>query len=311
MRRRRGLGGLLALTLVATAVACGGDDGDGVSADAEPGVHGVGVVSTAIDAGPTIAEPVPTEVFYPAQTTAGEPARSGAAAAAAQGPYPLVVFVHGAGNGADTYRGLIEILVSQGYVVAAPTFPESSSPSVVGSNRALDLAEPQALALPAIVERVRSAGIGGIPTASLIDPDQLHLIGHSLGAATVLSAAFNTCCRMDGVTSVTGLSSVLLETSGEYELEGAPVLFLHGAEDDVIPVSQAELAYEEASSPKFLVVLPGQGHYEYVLPNSPAFGIVVLAVSAMLEGASGGTPVDEGLAVVEQQVDGLTVRADP
>jgi pimeloyl-ACP methyl ester carboxylesterase len=303
------------VVLAFTAVACGDDGGEPRRPAAEvelpDDVHGVGVVSTEVDVGPSIGAPVPTTVFYPAQTPFGEPARQGAAAAADEGPYPLVVFVHGAGNSAATYRVLLEAVASRGYVVAAPTFPESSDPQVVGSDRALQLAEPQALALPAVIERVRAEGIGGVPTASLLTPDQLHLVGHSLGSATVLSTAFNTCCRIEGVTSVTGMSSVLLETSGEYHLEGTPVLYVHGQLDDVIPVGQAEFAYQESAAPRYLVELAGAGHFEYVLPNSPAYGSLVLAVTAMLEGSSGGRPTPELLEEIASQVEGVQLLAEP
>ncbi len=275
-----------------------------------PATFGVGVVSTAVDT--ATAGRVGLDVYYPAQTDPSQLPRNGAAAAASSGPYPLVVFVHGAGAGAATYATMLQTIASRGYVVAAPTFPESSSPSIVGSNRALDLAEPQSLALPEIVERVRSAGIGGVPIASLLLPDELNLAGHSLGAATVIDAAFNSCCLLsEDVTSVTAISSVLLPGSGTIDLEGAPVMFAHGTNDEVIPVEQAEAAYDDAASPRYLVELVGAGHFELVQPNSPAYGPLLFSILAMLEGSSGGESVEAGLETAVASTDAVELRADP
>jgi predicted dienelactone hydrolase len=301
-------GALVALLLI--AVACAHKIEPPPRVEATVGSFGVGFVTTPIDAGADVGGQVPTTVFYPARSEADQPARANAAPAGSDGPFPLVVFVHGAGAGVQTYRSLIEAIAARGYVVAAPQFPESSSPDIVGSNRALDLAEPQALALPAIIERVRSAGIGGVPTASIIDPDQLHLVGHSLGAATVLAAAFNSCCRLPDVTSVTAMSTVLLDTSGEYDISGAPVMFIHGQADQVIPVEQAEAAYEQADSPKYLVELGGTGHYEFVQPGAPAYGAVVVAITAMLAGSSGGQPVADGLEPLTTS-EAITLQLSP
>jgi fermentation-respiration switch protein FrsA (DUF1100 family) len=310
LNRRLGAALLAAVLLVA---ACGGSDDDGPRerVEAGPGGFGVGYVSTPLDLGPTIGQPVPTTVWYPAQVPMGQPSRLGAAAAVRDGPFPLVVFVHGAGNSAATYVALIEAIASRGYVVAAPSFPESSSPQIIGSDRAQELAEPQALALPALVERVRSAGMGGVPIGSIIDPDQLHLVGHSLGAATVLTAAYNSCCLLPDVTSVTAMSALLLPASGDYDIDGSPLLLIHGEDDDVVPVATAESIYDQAAAPRFLLRLAGEGHYEYTQPNSPSFGALVLAVSSMLEGNSGGRPADEGLAAIDESSDIVSLQSDP
>jgi predicted dienelactone hydrolase len=298
---------LLAVLLLGVT-ACG-DDGPPPTVTAPPGSYGLGFVSSNVtgDGG----ERIPVTVTYPSQLAYGTPARPAAPAAAARGPFPLVVFVHGAGASPQTYQRLIEDVASRGYVVAAPTFPESSSPDIVGSNRAVTLAEPQARSLPAIVDRVREAGIGGIPVASLLT-DDLHFVGHSLGAATVLTAAYNTCCRMSGVTSVSALSPLLLETSGTYEVEGSPVLLIHGSADDVLPVASAEAIYEDAGPPKYFLELRDAGHFDYVQPNSPFFGTVVLAVTTMLDGYSdGGEPPAGAMEHVAAASDALRLRAEP
>jgi alpha-beta hydrolase superfamily lysophospholipase len=274
------------------------------------GTYGVGWVA---EPAPTSLGEVPTAVFYPALVTPGATAERGADPATDQGPFPLVMFVHGAGTGPQTYQPMIESLAARGYVVAAPAFPESSSPDIVGTSRAQELAEPQALALAQVIERVRTGGSEGVPIASLLTPGQLHLVGHSLGAATVLTAAYNSCCRLPEVTSVSALSPILLETSGEFDIQGAPLLLIHGARDDVIPLDTAQDIYASAAPPKYLVVFEEAGHFEYILPSSPAYVPVVLAVAAQLDGTSDNGTLDPAALerVAETGGEDIHVLADP
>jgi len=303
----RRVAALVAVALL-LAAACSRKVDEPRAEEAPVGNFGVGVVTAQIDAGS--AGTLPTELFYPAQVAAGQDARRAAATAASEGPFPLVVFVHGAGTTPNTYRALIQAIAARGYVVAAPAFPESSSPDIVGSDRAFELAEPQALALPAVIDRVRVAGIGGVPTASLIAPDQLHLVGHSLGAATVLAAGYNSCCRIDGLASVSAISATLLDTSGDYDLSGTPLLLVHGRDDDVLPVGQAEAIHADAAPPNFLVELAGSSHFDLVQPNSSGYVPLLLAVTSMLAGDGGQRTVD-GLESVADSNEAVTLQSDP
>ena len=104
----------------------------------------------------------------------------------------------------------------------------------------------------------------------------------------MLTAAYNSCCRLSGVTSVSALSPILLETSGEFDISGTPLLLVHGVRDEVIPLATAEDIYESAGSPKFLLEFGRAGHFEYILPSSPVYVSVVVAVAAQLAATSGG-----------------------
>jgi pimeloyl-ACP methyl ester carboxylesterase len=298
-----------ATLLALTAVACSTRERLSPTTT-PPGSFGVGWVAADVS---TPHGDTETAIFYPALVEAGAPARRRAAPATDRGPYPLVVFVHGAGTGPETYQPMIEAFASRGYVVAAPRFPQSSSPDIIGTQLAQQLAEPQARDLSLVIDRVRSGPTEGVAVPSLLLPDELHLVGHSLGAATVLTAAYNSCCRLEGVTSVSALSAILLPTSGEFDISGVPLMMIHGVRDDVIPLATAEDIYESAASPKYLYEFSNAGHFEYVLPSSPVYPKVIVAVVAQLSGTSGGgEPDPEAMErVAETGGDAIRLLADP
>ncbi len=72
-----------------------------------------------------------------------------------------------------------------------------------------------------------------------------------------------------------------------------PVVLVHGAEDDVVPLRQSE-AYVAAHHEAELRALPGTGHFALIDPTSPAWPSVVeavrdMAASRTVEGVPGAT----------------------
>jgi predicted dienelactone hydrolase len=104
----------------------------------------------------------------------------------APGKFPLVLVAHGYGNNPEVMAWICENLATKGYVVAAPAFRDPlefsrSSVATVIARRPLDIA---ALA----AEARRRAQAGQAPFAHAV-PDRLALIGYSMGAYGVLTAA--------------------------------------------------------------------------------------------------------------------------
>lgn len=130
------------------------------------------------------------------------------------------------------------------------------------------------------------------------DPEaRIVLHGQSMGAACALmmsaeplppqvKAVVSDCAYTDawsmfekqmkdwfGLPSFPILDSMnlILQLRGGYDLKDAsalhavkntslPVLFIHGKEDDMVPVSMAQDLYEAASGEKELLIIPGAGH---------------------------------------------------
>lgn len=57
-------------------------------------------------------------------------------------------------------------------------------------------------------------------------------------------------------------------------LTGTPLLLVHGSDDDVVPLRQAETLYEKAGQPKDMVVIPG-GDHQFVKTHQVATGAVL------------------------------------
>ena len=252
---------LLAVVVILAVLfaACGGGSGNDGSQSSRTGARepfAVGSESvTLVD--PTRETPpwnevpavssrtIETLVLYPAH---GEP--SGAAVPGAPpavaGPYPVVVFLHGAGTVGEDYQRAIEPWAEAGYIVVAPTAPLGG----FGLAHVADAANhPQdvrfALAeLPDAINRT----IGAIA-----DFDRVAVVGKSLGAATALAVAFDPCCTNDvirGVVAMAGPQSPFIAADTRM-----PTLVVHGDADEIFPYTDGRANFDAAPKPKFFLTL--------------------------------------------------------
>ncbi len=104
------------------------------------------------------------------------------AAPALKGHFPLVILAHGASNTPEVMAWLAENLATKGYVVAAPAFgdpPISERAKLVFpvARRPLDIAF--------VTARARRL----TPPFENVDPDRVALVGYSMGAYGVVTAA--------------------------------------------------------------------------------------------------------------------------
>jgi hypothetical protein len=186
-----------------------------------------------------------TEIRYPTQQNAGEPAEvHGALPVARSGGYPMVVFAHGYDVTPDTYAALLDAWARAGFVVVAPIFPDESAFEVAaqhGANTEDDLAnEPGDLVF--VTKQVLQTSNVESSTCpilnGLVDPSEIALAGHSDGAQAVGMLAY------DHGLDPQGENYASLRTGISYR----SVIILSGAED--IAQSYAD----EASRPDLLVV---------------------------------------------------------
>ncbi|MFQ5611293.1 MAG: alpha/beta fold hydrolase [Anaerolineae bacterium] len=62
-----------------------------------------------------------------------------------------------------------------------------------------------------------------------------------------------------------------------------PVLFIHGAADRLVPADESRSLFACAGQPRQLEVVPGMGHFDWVMPGSPGFGRVTDLVVGFLQ----------------------------
>ena len=229
---------------------------------------------------------LPTAIYYPAVGPAGAPVTGSAHPDTTFGPYPLIVFAPGFGTPPDLapYPTLLERWAAAGFVVAAPTFPYTSSNSPGGP----DLSDfpHQPADLSAVIDHVlaESAARHG-PLVGMVDARHIGAAGHSLGGVTVLGLVANTCCRDRRIDAAVVMSGdAITFPSGAPSFAAAPPLLLvHGSADPTVPYVSSVEAFNAAHGPKGLLTVVGGDHGAPVDPTGRAFSSVVAATTDFFE----------------------------
>jgi predicted dienelactone hydrolase len=208
---------------------------------------------------------LPTLVLYPAVGPPSSVIFPGATPAVSSGPFDLIVFAHGYGSTGPTYSPLLEQWAAAGYVVAAPTFPLSSSTAPGGPSLVGYTAQPGDLSFVLTQVLSLSARRNDI-LSGMVDPERIAAVGHSLGAMTVLAWSEDTCCedpRVDATVVFDGVEGPFGKGS-YFAGRTVPILVLHGTDDEVLPYSGGKKIFENAKPPKFFISLIGAPHTSFL-----------------------------------------------
>lgn len=137
------------------------------------------------------------------------------------GPWPLAIYCHGTDGAADNATWLAEALVAQGWLVVAPFFPLTSRAThtqVLGPD--ISDAGEQVRDVRFLIDAL--LGDGEWP--SRVDPAQIAVIGHSLGAITTWFAAYGEHTRDPRISAAVMLGAgdpVVMAQTGQIGLENA------------------------------------------------------------------------------------------
>lgn len=96
----------------------------------------------------------------------------------------------------------------------------------------------------------------GIAYLRTLGKSRIVLVGHSFGGAVVIEAGASS----PAVIGVAALSSQTAGAGRVAELSPRPVLFIHGAADEVLPQRCSHDLYARAREPKALIIYPGCRH---------------------------------------------------
>ncbi|PWR16515.1 alpha/beta hydrolase, partial [Micromonospora sicca] len=239
----------------------------------------VGVRQLTVD--PDGPRPLPVTIWYPAAAPAGPagPSTTGpapmAAAPVAAGRFPVVVYSHGLRSLPELHAPLTTRWAAAGFVVAAPTYPRTNL-RAPGFTRA-DVRNQPADGWRLIRHLVRLDAHDD-PLAGHLAVDRIAAAGHSAGGFTtagMFTSGHSARLRSGIVLAGGGLA-------GSFAGPPAPLLFVHGGADPIVPESVGRAAYARATGPAAFLSLPGQGHGEYLSPGHPGFTQVLATTTDFL-----------------------------
>jgi predicted dienelactone hydrolase len=205
------------------------------------------------------------------------------------GPHPLLVFAHGFALTPANYAPLLRAIASAGYVVAAPTFPLTSTQAPGGPNEADLVNQPRdvSFAITRLLALDRSAGL----LHAAIEPSSIAVAGQSDGGITALSVAYDARYRDRRVRAAIIMSGARPSGFGSFPRNGPPLLAMQGTADPLNAPSTTAAYFAAAYRPKFLVWLLGASHRPPYTEEQPQLGIVERSVVAFLGHYLEGRPL--------------------
>ena len=228
---------------------------------------------------------LPTLLLYPAVGDPAGPDVQNARPLEHGKGFPLLVFSHGFGASGPAYRvALLDRLAREGFVVAAPSFPLTSTGAPGGLKLGDYVNQPGDVSF--VITQVLALARADRSLGKTIDPHEIGAIGHSLGAITTLGVAANSCCldrRLDAAVSLSGIE--LPFGGGTFFSEPTPPLMLvHGTADHTVPYQGSVNAYAQAPSPKAFLTLVGAPHTWFFPPwIDPATQSIVAFLDGFLD----------------------------
>ncbi len=212
-------------------------------------------------------------VAYPAATRGRE-------VEPAPGPFPLVVVAHGLG-GTGAIGGLEQALVTDGMIVAAVRFPESSTP---GLSVADYLEQPADVSF--VLDQLLGAGV--LPLLDgRIDAQRIGVMGYSLGGATVYGLIGASCCTDERIAAAVSHGGIVLGF-GTNEWQNPPTLVIGGQADTTTRIQTLRDLVPELAAPAYLLELAEAGHLTWSNPTDPNFAPTIELLRAFFEVHLGG-----------------------
>ena len=205
------------------------------------------------------------------------------AAAASDGPFPIVLFSHGASSFRLQSSHIAEHLASWGIVTASTDHPSRDLTNALGGT-----AEGQ----PPSVDQMRSMRIllttlGDDPVlGGALDTERVALGGHSAGGGTIAEVALD-----EGILGYVSYASGPRDNVPE-----VPSLFMAGELDLIIESSRTAEAFALAPAPSWLWVFGNTGHLAFT--NLCAIGAGDSNLIDLAEQAGLGAFLDDGLRLL-------------
>jgi dienelactone hydrolase len=179
---------------------------------------------------------LPTEIVHPTSTAH---------------TYPLVVFVHGYDTSPSTFQRFISTLASEGFVVAAPSFPLEDPTRGNGLNRA-DLPN-EATDVGYVITSILES-----PFASQLTPHEIGVVGHSDGADVALEVGYQQGLADPRI--VASVASAPDPIAAPVTNGGPPLLLIHGSADSIVDPSSSAQVMNAVHAQTWSLTLEGADH---------------------------------------------------
>ena len=215
------------------------------------------------------------------------------------GNLPLVVFAHGWDSDPATYATLLDAWASAGYLVAAPTFPDSAD--TLPGTPVSDTGD-QSADLSFVITSMLGGAYGPV------DPTRIAVAGHSDGGTDVALLALDPADadhRIRAYLSLSGQIPTWLPGPFDAVTPGS-LLVAVGTGDEYGLYPKAFGVYQAASMAKVFVSAAGGNHLDTFLGATPAAVAMRAETVRFLDAAlAPGTPTSGSLA------GALTPTPDP
>jgi fermentation-respiration switch protein FrsA (DUF1100 family) len=212
--------------------------------------------------------PLPVTIWYPATGGAGGGPRTGATPASDR--FPVVIFSHGLGGRPADYAPLLVHWAAAGFVVAAPTYPNTSRGVRL---EPLDVLNQPADASYVLTEVLALDAKAGDPLRGRLDTARVGAAGHSAGGITTVGLF--TSVRDERLRAGIVLAGSSLGVGLNYTGPAAQMLFVHGQKDQTVSYAAGKAAYDAVPWPKAMLSLPNGGHL-----GAPGDGALVMIANA-------------------------------
>ncbi|SCL41284.1 Alpha/beta hydrolase family protein [Micromonospora pallida] len=212
--------------------------------------------------------PLPVTLWYPARGEAGGAAERSAPVAG--GRFPVVVFSHGLNARPTDYATLLTRWAAAGFVVAAPTFPNTSRGAA--QVNPLDVLNQPADVSYVLTEVLALDQRAGDPLRGRLATDRVAATGHSAGGVTTIGLF--TLGRDERLDAGVVLAGTALGVGSTFAGTAAPQLFVHGELDEVVDYSSGKDAYDRVPWPKAMLSLPQGDHGRALLTDRASLRVV-------------------------------------
>lgn len=219
---------------------------------------------------------------------------------ATAGPLPLFVMAHGFGGLPEYFEVMARTIADAGFMVAAPAFPLTNANAPGGHTHGLQDVANQPGDVSFVIDQLLLANAApGDALQNRILPDEIAVLGHSLGGTTVAALTRKNCCRDNRVRAsmlfAAGPLDVFTNLFGTDPINaGPPTLILHGTVDSTVAYATSQRLYSEIDPPRFFVGITGADHSDAIeAPAEPLTSVqlvsaraIVAFLNAMFRGAN-------------------------